>query len=185
MGRIVGFTLFAYTFGPGNFWPLMVFIAGHVIFVTMVQTVFDRYIRKELNKASFFDHLINGIANIYFHNQINQYMQEQSGKQVKALDFGQQIFFESVILLENTVMLVTVIVSFQTNTLAIGLMVGSFCLYIFGLALKMVYYKFFYIWKNVLWTDLKQLKASVVEIRQAKVQAKTEQQTALVEETQC
>ena len=185
LGRIVCFTLFTYTFGDGTFWPLMLFIFGHVIFVTMVKTAFDKFIGKKLSKASFFDHLINGIANIYFHNQINQYMKEQSGKQIKALDFGQQLFFEFIILLENTIMLISVIVAYQTNTLAIGLMSGSFFLYIFGLALKLVYYKFFYIWKNTLWTDLKDLKSSIMKIRNAKIQARTEPQSALVKETQC
>ena len=185
LGRIVCFTLFTYTFGDGKFWPLMVFIFVHVVFVTIVETAFDRFIRKELNKASFFDHLIHGIANIYFPNQINQYGQEQSGKQVKGLVFGQQLFFEFIIVLVNTVMLIKVIVKYQSNTLAVGLISGSFCLYIFGLAMKLVYYKFFYIWKNVLWTDLKDLKSSIMKIRNAKVQARTEQQSAPVEETQC
>ena len=169
----------------------MAFIAAHVVFVTVVQTVFDRHIGKEVTKATLFDNFINGIANIYFHNQINQYdvVEEKSGRQqVKALDFGQQLFMESVILMENTAMLVTVIVTFQTNKLAIGLMIGSFCLYILGVVLKMVYYKFFYVWKDVLWTDLKQLKSAVVEMRKSKIgeaEAKTEHEIGLVEETQC
>ena len=167
----------------------MVFIAVHVIYVMVVQTVFDIYIRKELNKATLFDNFINGIANIYFHNKINQYVEEdKSGRtQVKALDFGQQLFMELIILLENTAMLVTVIVTFQTNKLAICLMTGSFSLYILGVALKMVYYKFFYIWKDVLWTDFKQLKAAVMQMRKSKIaeaEAKTEEEIALVERTQ-
>ena len=162
----------------------MVFIAAHVIFVTVVQTMFDRYIQKKTNRVSLFDNFINGIANIYFPNQINQYT--QSGKQqIKGLDFGQLLFMEFVILLENTVMLIAVIVSFQNNGLAIGLKVGSFVFYILGLALKMVYYKFFYIWKNVLWTDVKQLKQAVVKMHNSTSQTKDDEVVEDVEETMC
>ena len=166
-------TLFTYTFGAGNFWPLMVFIAAHVLLITLLQTLFDFLIWKEFSLQSLFDNIFCGISNIYFHNQINQYVNRKSSnrKSVKGLELAQKLVIESIIILENIVILVLVILdaAFQDNTLVIGLMIGNFLLYLLGLALKMGYYKFFYIWNDVLWTDLKTLKADLVKVMQNKL----------------
>ena len=83
---------------------------------------------------------------------------------------AQKLVIESIIILENIVILVLVILdeAFQDNNLVICLMIGNFLLYLLGLALKMGYYKFFYIWNDVLWTDLKTLKADLVKVMRNK-----------------
>lgn len=189
VGRIVCLTLFAYIFGAGNFWPLMVFIAFHVLLITGIQTMFDKLVWNELSFKNFFDNLLNGIANIYFPNKINQYATGKSERHVKGLNFGQLLFMEMIIMIENCVMLISVLVRFWNNTLVIGLIIGSFSCYLLGLAFKMAYYNFFYIWKHVVWTDLYQLKSEIKAIR-AKQQLtqkaqKSDPQTLLVEETKC
>ena len=184
VGRIVSLTLFAYIFGVGKFWPLMAFIAFHVLLITGIQTIFDKLVWKELSFKSFFDNLLNGIANIYFPNKINQYATGKSERQdVKGLNFGQLLLMEGIIMMENCVMLIAVLVKFWHNTLAIGLIIGSFSCYLLGLALKMAYYNFLYIWKDVVWTDLYQLKSEIEAIRQK--QNQSEPQTLLLEETKC
>ena len=144
----------------------MVFIVAHVLCSLLIQTAFDKYLRKDLNIATLFDNLLNAIANIYFHNKINRFSEEKSGNP-KALEFGSKWIMEFVIFLENIGMLIVVLIKFADNPLAIGIMIGSFCLHILGNLLKLMYYQFFYIWKDVLWTDLKKFKKSVVEMRES------------------
>lgn len=150
----------------------MVFIAAHVLLITLLQTLFDFLIWKEFSLQSLFDNIFCGISNIYFHNQINQYANRKKSNQksVNGLQLAQQLVIESIIILENVVILVLVILdeTLQNNTLVIGLVIGNFMLYLLGLALKMGYYKFFYIWNDVLWTDLKTLKADLVKVMRNK-----------------
>ena len=150
----------------------MVFIAAHVLLITLLQTLFDFLIWKEFSLQSLFDNIFCGISNIYFHNQINQYVNRKSSnrKSVKGLELAQKLVIESIIILENIVILVLVILdeAFQDNNLVICLMIGNFLLYLLGLALKIGYYKFFYVWNDVLWTDLKTLKADLVKVMRNK-----------------
>ena len=115
---------------------------------------------------SIFDNAFNGIANIYFHNQIHQYSDNKTEKRnVKALEHGQEIFTEIIIIIENIIMMVVVIVNFQGNALAIGLIIGSFCHYLFGVGLKLIFYHYLYIWRDVFWTDLMKLPSELKKIR--------------------
>ena len=167
----------------------MAFIAFHMLLITLFLTVFDKIVWKEFSLKQLFDNLLNGIANIYFPNKINQYA--TSGKNdrqhVKSLHFGQLMLMEIIIMIENVFMLVAVLVKFWNNTLAIGLIAGSFGCYLLGLGLKMLYYNFFHIWKDVLWTDLSQLKSEINAIRQNNQDTQVpELRSSLVEEeTNC
>ena len=165
MGRVLCLTLFTYIFGPGNFWPLMVFIAGHVLLITILQTLFDYLVWKEFSLQSLFDNIFQGISNIYFHNQINQYVNRKSSRKlVKGLELAHHLFIECIIILENTVMLILVILSLD-NMVILGLVIGSYLVYLLGLSIKMGFYKFCYIWNDVLWADLKTLKSDLLRVR--------------------
>ena len=150
--------------------------------------MFDKVVWDELSFKRFFDNLFNGIANIYFPNKINQYATtgESERHDIKGLDFGQLIFMEIIIMTENVGMLVTVLVRFWDNTLARGLIIGSFCCYFLGLVLKMVYYSYFYIWKKVVWTDLYKLKSEILAISQEnQLNEQSDPQSVLVTESNC
>ena len=75
IGRLFILVLFAYSFGPGNYYPLLIFIAAHILLMSALHFVFSdakKYWQKGgfLN-LSFFHYLIgNGLANIYIHNWI-------------------------------------------------------------------------------------------------------------------
>ena len=61
----------------------MVFIAAHVLLITLLQTLFDFLIWKEFSLQSLFDNIFCGISNIYFHNQINQYANRKKSNQTE------------------------------------------------------------------------------------------------------
>ena len=75
IGRLFILVLFAYSFGPGNYFPLLIFIGAHILLMSALHFVFSdakKYWQKGgfLN-LSFFHYLIgNGLANIYIHNWI-------------------------------------------------------------------------------------------------------------------
>ena len=75
IGRLFILVLFAYSFGPGHYFPLLIFIAAHILLMSALHFVFSdakKYWQKGgfLN-LSFFHYLIgNGLANIYIHNWI-------------------------------------------------------------------------------------------------------------------
>ena len=67
--------LFDYSFGPGHYYPLLIFLGAHIVLMSFLHFVFSdakKYWQKGgfLN-LSFFHYLIgNGLANIYIHNWI-------------------------------------------------------------------------------------------------------------------
>ena len=169
IGRIVCFTLFAYTFGMGNIWPAMVFIVGHIILIATFQITFDYKIWKDLKKRDFLEFIFNGVANIYLHNQIIRYDGKRSEeRRVNALELGQTLVFECIMILENIAMAVTVSIYFRRNRLVLVVIWLSFLLYIIGFALRLLYFKFFYIWKNIVFKDLHKLKSELKSKRQVR-----------------
>ena len=73
IGRLFVLVLFAYSWGPGHYYPVLIFIAAHIILMSTLHFVFSdakKYWR-EGGLLSFIHYLIgNGLANIYIHNWI-------------------------------------------------------------------------------------------------------------------
>ena len=75
IGRLFVLVFFAYSFGPGHYYPVLIFIGAHILLMSALHFVFSdakKYWQKGgfLN-LSFFHYLIgNGLANIYIHNWI-------------------------------------------------------------------------------------------------------------------
>ena len=73
IGRLFILVLFAYSFGPGNYFPLLIFIASHILLMSALHFVFSDA-KKYWQKGGFlnFVHYLigNGLANIYIHNWI-------------------------------------------------------------------------------------------------------------------
>ena len=75
IGRIFILVLFAYSFGPGKYYPLLVFLGSHIILMTILHFIFSdgkQYWKDGgfLNFSFFHYMLGNGLANIYIHNWI-------------------------------------------------------------------------------------------------------------------
>jgi hypothetical protein len=75
IGRLFIIVFFAYSFGPGHYWPLLVFLGAHIIVMSAVHFVFSDakhyWVKGGFLNISFFHYLLgNGLANIYIHNWI-------------------------------------------------------------------------------------------------------------------
>ena len=75
IGRLFIFVFFSYSFGPGCYYPMLIFLGVHILVMSVLHFVFSdakKYWQEGgfLN-LSFFHYLIgNGLANIYIHNWI-------------------------------------------------------------------------------------------------------------------
>ena len=73
--RLVILVTFAYICGPGNFWPMILGIVLHMLLMAMIHyfTRNDTKANEELfgkKLQVFYQCLINGISNLYLHNNI-------------------------------------------------------------------------------------------------------------------
>ena len=173
IGRLFILVLFAYSFGPGKYHPLLIFIASHILLMSALHFVFSdakKYWQKGgfLN-LSFFHYLIgNGLANIYIHNWIRCVVFPITGhnndnvflvrmdplllpwskplQHVSTL--VRQFLFDFVILAEDIVLLAYALNSnvkeLQENKLVFAITLLGF--QIVGIILKCVYYRYLHIW---------------------------------------
>ena len=73
--RLFAFMLFTLFWGPGNYYPLMVFVAVHMAIAAILHVVFsdDINLLPKGKYVKFFHNvLFNSFASIYFHNYIHQ-----------------------------------------------------------------------------------------------------------------
>ena len=93
--RLFALILYAYTFGDGNFWPMIATVMAHVL----LMSVLHYFLSDEWNLETFenrpfkiiYHCLVNGMCNLYLHNwivQINKTVYLQHKK--KALTNKQQ-----------------------------------------------------------------------------------------------
>ena len=75
LGRLFILVLFSYSFGPGMYYPLLIFLGAHILLMTVLHFIFSDakvYWQKGgfLN-LSFFHYMAgNALSNIYIHNWI-------------------------------------------------------------------------------------------------------------------
>ena len=75
LGRLFILVLFSYSFGPGMYYPILIFLAVHIVIMTLLHFVFSDaklyWSKGGFLNLSFFHYFIgNGLANIYIHNWI-------------------------------------------------------------------------------------------------------------------
>ena len=73
IARLLAFMLFTLFWGPGNFYPLMIFIVIHMLIAALLHVVFseDLAFLKKGHYLKFFHNVImNAFASIYFHNYL-------------------------------------------------------------------------------------------------------------------
>ena len=164
--RLLGFVLLAYSFGPGEFWPMILILMVHILLMSCLQYKFSKTMKlKKWTCANIITNLrdihhciLNGISNIYLHNRIT-YLDAKTEKERKRWKyskkdnvrekrtFWRQIIFNAVFTLEN----ITIIAVVQTRIP--GLIPTQLLAYILvghlmGIMFNVVYYKFFHIWKD-------------------------------------
>ncbi|XP_023333011.1 uncharacterized protein LOC111704873 [Eurytemora carolleeae] len=167
LGRLFIFVFFAYSFGPGRYYPLLIFLGAHIVLMSLLHFVFSdakKYWQKGgfLN-LSFFHYLIgNGLANIYIHNWIR--MDPLLLPWAKPLQhvstLVRQFLFDLIFIAENVVLL-----SIALNSHIIELREGRATYVVVllgfqfvGLILKCVYYRYLHIWAWLImdYTTMKQ-----------------------------
>ena len=73
MARLLAFMLFTLYWGPGNFYPLMIFVLIHMIIASIIHVAFseDLAFWKKAQYLKFFHNvLLNSFASMYFHNYL-------------------------------------------------------------------------------------------------------------------
>ena len=73
IARLLAFMLFTLYWGPGNFYPLMVFIFIHMSIAAAAHVLFSEditFYRKGAYLKFFHNVMMNAFASIYFHNYL-------------------------------------------------------------------------------------------------------------------
>ena len=160
---------FMYSCGPGQFYPGVVailvhtFLMGslHIWFVDYDTTPFTSSLnplkrcKMFLNFALSF--LVNGLANIYCHNYVDTKTEQKTKCFMKKIpSFKRQSVFDMVFLLENIAIAIRASLDDQIPVKPFDdfharsqLFAWLFFIHFTGLSLKLIYYKFFHIWKDV------------------------------------
>jgi len=89
--RLLAFQLFALYWGPGNLYPLVVFVFTHMFLSSILHVVFseDLFYLKEGKYLKFFHNvMMNGFATIYFHNYLRMDEMPSTGNAFVSPDTG-------------------------------------------------------------------------------------------------
>jgi len=155
VGRLFILVFFSYSFGPGRYFPLLLFIFAHIVLMSALHFVFSdakKYWQKGgfLN-LSFFHYLIgNGLSNIYIHNWIRMdpLLLPWSKPLQHVSTLVRQFLFDFIIIVENCVLLAFALNSnideLRSNRVLFAIILLGFQLV--GLILKCVYYRYLHIW---------------------------------------
>lgn len=155
LGRLFIIVFFSYSFGPGNYYPLLIFLGGHICLMSTLHFVFSdakKYWTKGgVLNLSFFHYLIgNGLANIYIHNWIRMdpLLLKWSKPMQHVSTLIRQFIFDFIFLTENTVLIIIAlhsnITELHNNQATFSIVLIGFTL--IGLILKCVYYRYLHIW---------------------------------------
>ena len=73
MARLLAFMLFTLYWGPGNFYPLMIFVLIHMIIAAIIHISFSEdlaFWRNQQYLKFFHNVMLNSFASMYFHNYL-------------------------------------------------------------------------------------------------------------------
>ena len=171
--RLFTFVFFAYCFGDGNFYPMIVLVILHILVMATIHWVttdqfqgIDSNSPHETSKYGFqvvYQSLLNGISNIYIYNNIllhasedkedkigrQQTNRDTTRKQHKViflLKKWKQLIVDFIFGFENLIMIICS--SALIDGIPQSLLASVAGFYIWGLALKVIYYKNFHIWSG-------------------------------------
>ncbi len=156
-GRLLLLTLMGYLFQ--NFWSIICLVTGHVV----VMWLFFFY--QNWSKGKTKNVLLNSFANIYLqilikeeNVTVNSNSEEKVAESSKSnhwfLKILRQILRQRVIvngihIVENLAMLIALWAYFKENVTVCIVAFCAFVATILGLILKMIYYNFFHIWRDI------------------------------------
>ena len=157
--RLLVLVLYAYV--CGNFWPMIVSVIIHIIIMSILhyftsnQKEIEAFSQKPLTVG--YHCLVNGISNLYLHNWISHIdssnQRRKTISEVKKMKKNgtilRQTIFDTIILVENFVILVVAGIRFP-ECLTISFLISAGACQCIGLILKMVYYQRFHIWKDAI-----------------------------------
>ena len=175
--RLLALIIYAYTFGDGNFWPMIATVMVHIFFMSVLHYfISDEWELKSFRKKHFkimYHCLINEICNLYVHNWIVQICktkdlnrirlsqentkpkrQNIKSKHVKLVrkvkkdgTVFRQTLFDAIFVIENLIILLLAHFTFYEE-LPSGLMIFIALSQYVGIGLKTIYYSKFHIWSN-------------------------------------
>ena len=164
IGRIVLMISMTYSFGKGQFWPLMLLIGIHMMAIAigcLISRV--RHIGQELNAQLVVYSCLFGLANIYCPNWISYENSNENKKGTHSYTILRELVIQMAFILENLAMLSVVVYSVVANetsviygqTILMYLAITATVVHLVGVCLRVLYYKNYHIWRNILWKDFK------------------------------
>ena len=157
--RLIALVLYAYTFGEGQFWQMIVSVMIHIVLMSVLHHwTSDEWGMETFQRKGFkrtfkimYHCLINGICNLYIHNWIMQIKNDNSKMQRKQFKKKGTVFrqtlYDTIFVVENLIIIFMSYIKFRDD-LPPGLLIFiAFSQYI-GIALKLVYYSKFHIWST-------------------------------------
>ena len=163
-GRIVLMISMTYSFGKGQFWPLMLLISIHSTAIAIGCIISRvRHIDQELNAHLVLHSCLYGLANIYCPNWISYQNSNEDDKGSHSYTILREFVLQIAFILENLIMLSSVIYSVVVNetsviygqTILMYLAITATVVHLVGVCLRVVYYKNYHIWRSILWKDFK------------------------------
>ncbi len=155
VGRLFILVLFSYSFGPGMYYPVLVFLACHILAMSVLHFIFSDarkyWVKGGLLNLSFFHYILgNAMANIYIHNWIRMDpLLIQFSKPLQHVStLMRQLVFDLVFMSENVILLWIAlnsnITELRENRLSFAVVLLGFTF--LGLVLKAVYYRYLHMW---------------------------------------
>ena len=158
---------FMYSWGPGQFYPGVIAILAHVIIMGSLHMLFVKHeanpcsskidirTKIEIILKGIYIVIVNGLTNIYCHRFVETKTEQKSKSFIlKKPTFVRQVVFETIFLVENIAITITASMSipvkpFDDFNARSHIFALLFFIQFIGLSFKIIYYKFFHIWKDI------------------------------------
>ena len=189
IARLIAFMLFTLFWGPGNFYPLMIFITIHMILASILHVFFSEditYWHKGHYLKFFHNVIMNSFASIYFHNYLRfdemPIVQRIDKKSLEFVDSQRpglhistllrQLSFDILYLVEFIIML-----SFGFNSSVEDLVNQRyvfisvvFTLSTLAFILRLTYYNILHVWNNVILSGKKLIRQEIITGDESNIQ---------------
>ena len=152
--RLFALIIYAYTFGEGHFWPMILSVVVHILvmstlhYLTSDEWTLDTF---KDNKMKIGYHcLINGICNLYLHSWIARLTQHKLNTEKKRKREGtifRQTLFDVIFVIENLVIVALAHLKLEED-LPLELLLFVVISQYIGIFLKCLYYFRLHVWKN-------------------------------------
>jgi hypothetical protein len=191
IARLLAFMLFTLFWGPGNFYPLMIFVLIHMILAAIIHIVFSEdlaYFKKGYYLKFWHNVMMNSFASIYFHNYlrfdempesadevVKTSVEDGVGEDIEFIDsqrpglhistFLRQLTFDTLYALEFVILLGF---GFSSDVEDIMLRKPILITVILSLSLLSVFLRIFnyivmHVWRNVILTGKKLIRQEIKE----------------------